>query len=288
MTSGEGQEPRWQASNLACSPGYSPVGGKKKGSLVKQAKHAGERARTKPFERFGPWVLPLHGHVFVPRASGAPGSRGFPGGVVGAAATPWREGQRAAALALRVRGLVDEGQILAGVIQRRGRGRRRRLGLLRGCRGWGPAGRLRCARRRRQEGLLLLRWQRGRRAASLGHTRRHCAGPAGRLCREAAHLRGEEKQSSPGGPRPPQQPRETALHQPGMAPLSPRSSCLGAPKEGKAHHLAARSPLLRRTEARSTPGAFPENPLHFGPPSCAPRARCAPRPAGREECGDKI
>ena len=256
--------------------------------MVKQAKHAGERARTKPFERSGPWVLPLHGHVFVPRASGAPRSRGLPGGVVGAAATPWREGQRAATLALRVRGLVDEGQILAGVIQRGGRGRGRRLGLLGGRRGWGPAGWLRWARRWRQKWLLLLRRQWCGGAASLGHPRRHCAGPAGGLRREAAHLRGEEKQSSTGGPRPPQQPWEPALRQSGIVPRFPWSSCLSAREERKAHHLAARSPLLRRTEASCSLGAFLENSLYFSSASCAPRALCAPPPAGREECGDKI
>lgn len=162
-------------------------------SLVEQAEHAGEGARTKPFERPGPGVPPLHRHAFFPRAPGAPRPRGLPGRVRGPAATPWRAGQRAAALALRVRGLVDEGQVLAGVIQRRGRGRGGRGGRLglHGERGRGPAGGLRRTRRRRQEWPLLLqrRWCRG--PDSLGHPRRHRAGPAGGLRREAAHLREE-------------------------------------------------------------------------------------------------
>lgn len=165
-------------------------------SLVRQTEHAGESARTGPFERPRPGVLPLHGSAFLPRAPRAPRPHGLPGRVRGAAATPWRAGRRAAALALRVGGLVDEGQVLAGVIQRGGRGRggrggrRGRLGL-HGERGRGPAGGLRRTRRWRQEWPLLLqrRWRRG--PDSLGHPRRHRAGPAGGLRCEAAHLRGE-------------------------------------------------------------------------------------------------
>lgn len=184
--------------------------------MVKQAKHAGE-SRNEALERPGPGILPLHRHVFVSGTPGAAGPHGLPGGI-GVAATSRRAGQRAAALALRVRGLVDEGQVLAGIIQGRGRGRGRRLSLLRGRRGWGPAQRLRWTGRWRQQWPLLL-WRRGSGPGSLGHARRHRASPAGSLRREAAHLHGEGKQPSTRGPGPPPRPpRNLPLHQQGSTP----------------------------------------------------------------------
>lgn len=180
----------WQP--VASSAGLGPV----ERGLFGQTSRAcrGERKNEALGRGPGAGVLPLRGHASFPRAPWAPRPRGLPGRVRGAAATPWRAGQRAAALALRVGGLVDEGQVLAGVIQRGGRGRGGRggrggrLGLHRE-RGRRPAGGLRRARRRRQEGPLLLqrRWCGG--PDSLGHPRRHRAGPAGGLRREAAHLR---------------------------------------------------------------------------------------------------
>lgn len=149
----------------------------------------------------------LHRHAFASGPRGAAGPRGLPNRVR-AAASPRCARLCKAALALRVRGLIDEGQVLARIIQGGRRGRGRRLGLLRGRRGRGLCG----TERRRQRWPLLLqrrRWLWGGGSGALGHPRRHCAGPAGSLRRKAAHLCGEEQQPLPrdsGSHRSPLQP----------------------------------------------------------------------------------
>lgn len=122
----------------AYSPGSSRVERGLFGQTSKACRGEGKNEAVREAGAGG--SCPLHRHAFVPGAPWASGTLSLPGRVGGAAATPRRAGQRAAALALSVRGLVDESQILAGVIQSRGRGRGGRLGLLGGRRGRGLAG----------------------------------------------------------------------------------------------------------------------------------------------------